>query len=568
MSKSLNKNSIVLDDYSIITDFLCNICGEIPFSPFLCNKCNKNYCSECIVTANNICTTCKARTTMTEGGNFYKMFLKNFHIICPNKPCTVTNLSYENVKNHLDQCKYAKYQCLCKKMIKIGDKESHEAECVSIKEQCNFCKKILPRKEMKLHAIECEDQIVECSFCGLNLKLINKRNHLLECPEMQVFCEKCSIKIKRKKLIGHNCNLSRLDIIEERLINSIENLSHKIEYLETTLCKNYLMLDDRLANVDENIVKLSSLMYGQFAYLLSKISNDENENHLIADKKKVLNFEALMTNITISKEELEQRMKLHNPELYKNSLKKEIIKEKEGVKRTESNLTEPAFYVLNKKESKAMEIKKENFKGVTDNKSQQQLMENEETKKQRNKSGFRNNKIFSNYSDFEFENEDIGVEKLLKIEKGLKFDNGTFTLVNDINLPRTTTINKIMSSDSFEINIKIENISKLIAVGLTSKILNENKSYLGVNFGKGNWSFLTNGFVGEEGYLSKRSLVSKLENGDIVSIYYSKGKISLSLNFNKIEYEYFLNDSQAKNFAQIYFAVSMGGIWDKVTIIN
>jgi len=88
---------------------------------------------------------------------------------------------------------------------------------------------------------------------------------------------------------------------------------------------------------------------------------------------------------------------------------------------------------------------------------------------------------------------------------------------------------------SFKIYIKKTESPGHIVLGLSNKIFNDTKGYLGGDLGTGNWGIAGNGSLGEEGKWS-RGLSYK--EGDIVEILYNYGTISYSINGAPNSYTY------------------------------
>lgn len=323
--KSFDKNLIKIKDLSVIDDFLCLVCEEIPFNPYLCTKCNKNYCLDCIKNNKDVCVKCKIKTPLVEGSKFYKMFMKNYIINCQNKSCPQKDLNYETLKDHLTNCPYSIYTCACKKKIVLNQKVEHEAICDVVKKDCGYCGKIFSRKELKLHEKSCIDQPVECTYCSVSIKMRYKDSHLADCQDIPVSCDKCNMRMKKKELKNHNCNISKLDALDNRMTRFFEKIEEKINNIEFNILKNNLVLEHKINNVDENIVRLSNLVYGHFKVLMQEISNFNSseskskekeaselnsKSDIILEKEKIISSSGrLCTALIISDEELESRLK-------------------------------------------------------------------------------------------------------------------------------------------------------------------------------------------------------------------------------------------------------------------
>lgn len=201
---------------------------------------------------------------------------------------------------------------------------------------------------------------------------------------------------------------------------------------------------------------------------------------------------------------------------------------------------------------------------------------------------FKKASIFGKINDdLDFDNEINEIKNNIetKIRKYF-FKNNSSSFYNDINYPITITCSKQLPKTNFSIDILVERISAIIALGFSNKNIDENKVFLGIDFNKGNWSILSSGFPGEEGNLGMSKICSQFEEGDIITLtceyclddninidskklhnyqnYKTKNKFFISVNGKKLKYEYcFFNDNR-----ELYFCVSMETINNGIKIIG
>lgn len=88
-----------------------------------------------------------------------------------------------------------------------------------------------------------------------------------------------------------------------------------------------------------------------------------------------------------------------------------------------------------------------------------------------------------------------------------------------------------------------------VVLGLSSKVLNIKKGYLGGDFGEGNWGLAGNGCLGEEGVWKKGC---SYKQGDIIELIFKQGWITYSINGNLIDYSYKLK----KNVSTVYLSAT------------
>ena len=88
-----------------------------------------------------------------------------------------------------------------------------------------------------------------------------------------------------------------------------------------------------------------------------------------------------------------------------------------------------------------------------------------------------------------------------------------------------------------------------VSIGLSEKILKENKGYLGGDMGTGNWGLAGNGSLGEQGKWAKGYAYAE---GDVLTIYGNEGTISYKINHNSETKNYSYNLSNNP----LYFGIS------------
>ena len=138
------------------------------------------------------------------------------------------------------------------------------------------------------------------------------------------------------------------------------------------------------------------------------------------------------------------------------------------------------------------------------------------------------------------------------IKKFIHFPNGS----KIYETPKGNTIRTISSSLPLPENaiIKIK-FSKLthpghIVVGVSDKIINENRGYLGGDMGLGNWGIAGNGSLGEEGKWEKGC---SYKQGDTIAITLQGSVIKYSINGTPNNYSYDIRRSKLYLTLSFYY---------------
>lgn len=170
--------------------------------------------------------------------------------------------------------------------------------------------------------------------------------------------------------------------------------------------------------------------------------------------------------------------------------------------------------------------------------------------------------FYDSQYDIQSSNENIEskklTEKLIKLNNLLVWENKTKYLVNNTTkLITRTGINSFSNIDvKFKFNCKN---TSYVVVGLSDRIFNIAKGYLGGDLGKGNWGIAGNGSLGEEG---KWVTGSKYNNNDIINIKFDNGYITYTINGIRNNYKHKFSSNKA------YIACTLYNINDKLEIID
>lgn len=116
------------------------------------------------------------------------------------------------------------------------------------------------------------------------------------------------------------------------------------------------------------------------------------------------------------------------------------------------------------------------------------------------------------------------------------------------NFLRTISSNNVLS-EIFCINIKFIKLSHPghMVIGVSDRIINENRGYLGGDLGMGNWGIAGNGALGEEGVWMR---TSGYKQGDVLTIRGRGSQISYMINYKPNNYIYDLKKRP------LYFSIS------------
>ncbi len=128
------------------------------------------------------------------------------------------------------------------------------------------------------------------------------------------------------------------------------------------------------------------------------------------------------------------------------------------------------------------------------------------------------------------------------------FQNGKIFETPTGNYLRTITSANVLP-ENFIINIKLKKLLHpgYIVIGVSDKIINENKGYLGGDMGKGNWGIAGNGSMGEEGTWHR---TKGFQQGDTLTLKGRGSVIGFNINGEHNSYSY---DLKRKS---LYFSIS------------
>jgi WD40 repeat protein len=168
-----------------ISDFVCLVCHHLVIDPKMCKKCQKIFCSRCIQKTLKITSKCPQRCNYSDLALPRPMtnWLNSLKLRCPFMECKESEILYERMISHLNECEYMqrRAKCLgCKFIYPIKDIDTHASQCNKTKISCDYCKRLLIRKDFDEHISLCEDKIVLCPDCGIAFKRYNFKTHTKE----------------------------------------------------------------------------------------------------------------------------------------------------------------------------------------------------------------------------------------------------------------------------------------------------------------------------------------------------------------------------------------------------
>ena len=133
------------------------------------------------------------------------------------------------------------------------------------------------------------------------------------------------------------------------------------------------------------------------------------------------------------------------------------------------------------------------------------------------------------------------------------FPDGTYIYVHKSSSSKTFSCPDVLPA-SFEVKIKLINIhSPNTVIGVSNKVHDESKVYLGGDLGPGNWGIAGNESLGEEGKWSSRQCLG-FDIGDEIIIKGENGVISYSVNGNNDNnYSYDLRTTELYLSFSFYF---------------
>jgi len=108
-----------------------------------------------------------------------------------------------------------------------------------------------------------------------------------------------------------------------------------------------------------------------------------------------------------------------------------------------------------------------------------------------------------------------------------------------------------MLSDSFEVKIKLnKSTSGYVVIGVSDKVFDVKKGYLGGDMGKGNWGIASNGSLGNNGSWTSGKTYN---TGDIVTIKGEDGEISYAVNDVFDEKKYHMDTTELYLSFTLYY---------------
>jgi len=162
-----------------------------------------------------------------------------------------------------------------------------------------------------------------------------------------------------------------------------------------------------------------------------------------------------------------------------------------------------------------------------------------------------------------FEDEEEGSPAMLT-KKNLVFNNGTKVYTLESQGPKTFTINKLLGlnfSYSLRANKCNPSYHGYTAIGLSNReILDENKGYLGQEYGQGTWAISPSTYIGEDGKNTQQGIGYK--EGDIITFTGSNGVVTYMKNHEPNSYSY---DMKTTN---LYPAFTLYGVGDQYEILD
>ena len=205
-----------------IQDFECLACFHIVNDPIVCAECEKLICKECLgkwwqekSSRDKLCIHCKK--------TFYELFMPRIvrntmnciNIKCPNKNSCGEIFEYQNLKKHLESCKYTKRKALCN-------------YCCTEFETSN------EGKEISLHVLNCPLALVKCEFCNQEIHKNKINNHKKFCNQKFTKCPDCLVSLDVNEYIKHSkeeCILNLKNFYEGKYNQYVsDNVSYKEKY--------------------------------------------------------------------------------------------------------------------------------------------------------------------------------------------------------------------------------------------------------------------------------------------------------------------------------------------------
>ncbi|KAM3128051.1 hypothetical protein pb186bvf_019821 [Paramecium bursaria] len=203
----------------------CYICTEVVQNPLTCIKQCVLYCNKCFQ-IKNYCSYVFCHKKQTRKiGIVHQIHLREIQIQCSICSIFVVGLNYTK---HIKQCyktEQKKFKENLKKLILIGDQNSHELTQIKEIMECNEFKdqkfnQYSLRSAMKdnyseQRIVERRLLILKCQLCQISFNFFDFDQHLSNCQEIQLDCDnkQCYWQGKRKYFNSHHlpCMQWKLD---------------------------------------------------------------------------------------------------------------------------------------------------------------------------------------------------------------------------------------------------------------------------------------------------------------------------------------------------------------------
>jgi len=135
--------------------------------------------------------------------------------------------------------------------------------------------------------------------------------------------------------------------------------------------------------------------------------------------------------------------------------------------------------------------------------------------------------------------EDYEESPAMLTKNNLVFNDGSKFYKHELQGVRTFTINKVLG-DNFSFSIKINKYDTshycYDVIGLSNREIDENKGYLGQEYGKGTWGVGPSKYIGEDG--KNTSQGQAFGTGDVITFSRSNGVGRYMENYEHNDYSY------------------------------
>lgn len=304
-------------------EYICTLCSEVLYKPILTECCGCHFCEACInpiiAYRNCTCPSCSEVNFLCILDKARWRRILELDVYCPLKSRGCNWIGELGMRvAHLDplsgDCPYMDLDCSygCGQSLERYELVDHlETSCSLRPAVCQHCGEgDMYEIIVGDHLLKCPEYPIQCpNDCGLGyIKLSTCEQHLLECPEQGIPCDfsyaGCRVQLPRKHMAKH---------IDQ---NFHSHLKLQSEYLSKKLAKSDQELQKTAQESEQAYRKMTNLLQEKVKDLAQRhqekvqaISAEGNQTMEILSERGHYNFHELEHNMTLTHEQLEEKLK-------------------------------------------------------------------------------------------------------------------------------------------------------------------------------------------------------------------------------------------------------------------